>query len=192
LKKYNLKKICILAVCILIIILVICRVSYVTKNARVPDLNVVPQGDSVVYKGLGYRIVDAALWEYDYFFEQNENLNRYKEELIDNEIMLLVVEMEITKEGDNGYIDYYMPIKYFYGFNGVSPFMFADMNPSLVDGTFHSGDHIYVVYEIYKNSLLESQWSDVVNFQVEYRILLGSYPEKNELQITDIRRGGAE
>ena len=93
-KKYNLKKISILVISVLIIVLVICRISYVTKSARVPDLNVVPQGDKVIYKETGYKIVDAVLWEYDEFFEENENLDGHKVDITDNEIMLLVVEMD--------------------------------------------------------------------------------------------------
>ncbi|MBO5426531.1 MAG: hypothetical protein J6A25_13560 [Lachnospiraceae bacterium] len=192
-KKTYYKKIIILFLEIIATIIIVFRISYVTKNAHHPQVNIVSQGDGAVYKGVEYIITDAVMWEYNDFYDEYKELDEYYIDDYADECMMLVVEMELTvKDDGSGTFDYYMPIQYYYQDNGVDPFMFADMNPALIDGGFCSGEHIFVPYEIYKVNATEKQWNEIEDMKTTYKIVLGNYPERNELLITDIRRGVAE
>lgn len=168
-------------------LLIVCRICYVTKHARCPAINQVPQGDSAVYKGVEYQTGRAFLWEYNSFFREYKTLQGCAEsDVKDGERKLLVVEYTITVREEPYTLETYIPIQFFHTFNGTDMTMFEAVNPSLVDGDFHSGDTLYIPYEIYKENLTESQWEQVEKGDVTYRAVLGSYPEKNELLITDI------
>jgi hypothetical protein len=105
---------------------------------------------------------------------------------------LLVVEYQIGKVQEANKLDLYIPIQYAHLFNGTDPFMTQDMNPSLSDGNFQSGDTVVIPYEIYKANLSEEQWKNVENGRMEYETVLGTYPVKTEMKIQDIRYEGGK
>ena len=104
----------------------------------------------------------------------------------------MVVEYQIGKVQEANKLDLYIPIQYAHLFNGTDPFMTQDMNPSLSDGNFQSGDTVVIPYEIYKVNLSEAQWEDVGDGRMEYETVLGTYPVKTEMKIQDIRYEGGK
>lgn len=174
-----------------VVFLLSVRIWQVNKNARIPEINQAAQGESVSWRGLEYQIVSAVLWDYDEFFEQNEEFQEYQSES-NTEIKILLVEYRLTVENEENQLDLNIPIQYEYLFNQINPFMTGAMNPALEEGSFHSGDSIVVPYEIYKGNLTESQWEKVENLSMKYAAVLGTYPVKNELLITDISLAGEE
>ena len=84
-----------------------------------------------------------------------------------------------------------MPIRYAYQYNGIDPFMLQDMNPSLLNGTFASGDILTIPYEVYRINLREMTWRQICNLDMSYSVILGTYPVKTEIKITDIEKKGA-
>ena len=184
-KKYIILPFIILALCI-----IICRIIYVTKNARTPVVNKISQGESVVYKGVEYSVLDATLWEYNDFFKHYEDVADYASDIEDDTIMILLVELKASINAEENVLDLEIPIEYLNIFNGVDVFMADALNPSLSEGTFKSGDSIYIPYEIYKENLTTEQWEQVVNREITYDLSLGTYPEKNKLMIETVISGG--
>lgn len=174
------------SIVIISMILIVCRIIYVTKNARTPLVKEITQGECATYRGVEYSILDAVLWEYNDFFEYYENLAEYAADVSDETIMLLVVELKVAVYDDDYVLDLDIPIEYLNMFNGVDVFMADAMNPSLSEGTFYSGDSIYIPYEIYKENLTEKQWMQVQNGEVIYDLVLSTYPEKTKMMIEDI------
>ena len=168
-------------------VLVLVRIFYVTGHARRPVVNQVAQGEGAVYKGIEYQIVDAVLWEYADFFKAHSELEGYAEDNVGkNQRKLLVVKYKVSRVEEDGSLETYIPLQYYHLFNGIDIFMLQAMNPSLFDGTFHSGDTMLVPYELYRENLLESQWQEVEEGKTVYKTVLGMYPEKNEMLITDV------
>ena len=104
----------------------------------------------------------------------------------------MMVAYTVEKIQDQNVLETMPSIQYFHVFNQFDPFFFSDLNPSLSDGTFVSGDTLYIPYEIYKANLTKEQWEQVENNQVIYEMVLGTYPVKNRLQIIDIEMEGEQ
>lgn len=167
------------------------RIWYVNTHTYSPEIREVPQGQTAEYCGLSYTIVNAEMWNSSDFYTQHPELTDYQNPNIPaDEMKLLVVEYQIGKVQEANKLDLYIPIQYAHLFNGTDPFMTQDMNPSLSDGNFQSGDTVVIPYEIYKANLSEEQWKDVENGSMEYETVLGTYPVKTEMKIQDIRYEG--
>ena len=133
------------------------------------------------------------MWNSSDFYTQHPELTDYQNPNIPaDEMKLLVVEYQIGKVQEANKLDLYIPIQYVHLFNGPDPFMTQDMNPSLSDGNFQSGDTVVIPYEIYKANLSEAQWEDVEDGRMEYETVLGTYPVKTEMKIQDIRYEGGK
>ncbi len=178
----------ILCVCIFVSILIClsCRIWWVNKNARIPEIEIFRQGETVEYNGVGYTIENATMMEYNAFFEKYPEYKSYYNSS-DYGRRMLLVECVADKLSDEGEFDSYLPIRYEYVFNGIDPFMFRDMNPDLVEGTFKSGDTVLFVYEIYEENLTKEQWDNVD--ELDYYIVYGTYPKRTEVLLTDINEG---
>lgn len=177
------------ATSLMLIFLLSWRICYVNQHARMPETNQIAQGDSVSYRGLKYTVVHAELWEYADFFEQNQEWQDYEsegEEYIGAKF--LTVEYRIEKDAEENTLDLYIPIQLGNWFNGMDPFMTAAMNPSLEEGTFRSGDTVVIPYVIYTVLLTDSQCQEVEDMSAQYLAVLGTYPVRNELLISDIER----
>lgn len=169
------------------------RIWYVNTHTYSPEIREVPQGQTAEYCGLSYTIVNAEMWNSSDFYTQHPELTDYQNPNIPaDEMKLLVVEYQIGKVQEVNKLDLYIPIQYVHLFNGPDPFMTQDINPSLSDGNFQSGDTVVIPYEIYKANLSEAQWKDVENGKMEYETVLGTYPVKTEMKIQDIRYEGGK
>lgn len=177
------------AVGIVLVFLLSWRIYYVNQHARMPEVNQIAQGDSVSYRGLKYTVVEAELWEYADFFEQNQEWRDYEGEGEEyTGAKLLTVRYRIEKEEEENNLNLYIPIQLGNWFNGMDPFMTAAMNPSLEEGTFHSGDTVVIPYEIYTALLTDDQRREVEDLSAQYLAVLGTYPVRNELLISDVER----
>lgn len=164
--------------------LLIARIYYVNKHARLPEINTVVVGDTLFYEGYNYTVLDAVMYGFDeynnQFFDGSLTDNR-----TDDDCKVILVSMRLDKvEADktfspSGYIEYGDIA------NEFDIFTFPDLNPTLADGTFRSGDTIYLAYEIYKENMSAQMWGDVLH--LPYRIVFGSYPVKNCMELGDIR-----
>jgi hypothetical protein len=163
------------------------RIYYVNKNARLPEINTVAQGDTVTFRGLEYRVLGATLWDYDDYFIEYPDLIDYKDTETEYKRKILLVECQIVVVDDENVFDTYIPIKYEDLFNGTDTFMVRDMNPSLVSDELKSGETLLIPYEIYEENLTKEQWNRVEALDIEYDMVLGTYPVKNELMVTDIK-----
>lgn len=161
------------------------RIWYVNTHTYSPEIREIPQGQATQYRGLAYSVISAVMWDSEDFYEQNPDIPA-------EEIKILAIEYKIEKIQEENKLDLYIPIQYVHLFNGPDPFMTQDMNPSLSDGNFQSGDTVVIPYEIYKANLSEAQWKDVENGKMEYETVLGTYPVKTEMKIQDIRYEGGK
>ena len=169
------------------------RIWYVNTHTYSPEIREIPQGQATQYRGLAYSIISAVMWDSEDFYEQYLELSDYQNpDIPAEEIKILAIEYKIEKMQEENKMDLYIPIQYVHLFNGPDPFMTQDMNPSLSDGNFQSGDTVVIPYEIYKANLSEAQWKDVENGKMEYETVLGTYPVKTEMKIQDIRYEGGK
>ncbi len=180
------RRVCYILFAVMVLFLLM-RIVYVNQHARLPQINIIGQGDKVTYCGLEYEIVNASIWDYSRFFEKNEYLKEYKDTENDSTMWkILLVEYQITKTNQKNKLDLYIPIRYAHTFNGVDAFMVQEMNSTLLDGTFESGDIVRIPYEIYRENLTDEQWKDVEQLDMTYRAILGTYPVRNEMMITNV------
>ena len=169
------------------------RIWYVNTHTYSPEIREIPQGQATQYRGLAYSVISAVMWDSEDFYEQYLELSDYQNpDIPAEEIKILAIEYKIEKMQEENKMDLYIPIQYVHLFNGPDPFMTQDMNPSLSDGNFQSGDTVVIPYEIYKANLSEEQWKDVENGRMEYETVLGTYPVKTEMKIQDIRYEGGK
>ena len=169
------------------------RIWYVNTHTYSPEIREIPQGQATQYRGLAYSVISAVMWDSGDFYEQYPELSDYQNpDIPAEEIKILAIEYKIEKMQEENKMDLYIPIQYVHLFNGPDPFMTQDMNPSLSDGNFQSGDTVVIPYEIYKANLSEEQWKDVENGRMEYETVLGTYPVKTEMKIQDIRYEGGK
>lgn len=169
------------------------RIWYVNTHTYSPEIREIPQGQATQYRGLAYSVISAVMWDSEDFYEQYPELSDYQNpDIPAEEIKILAIEYKIEKIQEENKLDLYIPIQYVHLFNGPDPFMTQDMNPSLSDGNFQSGDAVVIPYEIYKANLSEAQWKDVENGKMEYETVLGTYPVKTEMKIQDIRYEGGK
>ena len=169
------------------------RIWYVNTHTYSPEIREIPQGQATQYRGLAYSVISAVMWDSEDFYEQYLELSDYQNpDIPAEEIKILAIEYKIEKMQEENKMDLYIPIQYVHLFNGPDPFMTQDMNPSLSDGNFQSGDTVVIPYEIYKANLSEVQWKDVENGKMEYETVLGTYPVKTEMKIQDIRYEGGK
>ena len=169
------------------------RIWYVNTHTYSPEIREIPQGQATQYRGLAYSVISAVMWDSEDFYEQYPELSDYQNpDIPAEEIKILAIEYKIEKIQEENKLDLYIPIQYAHLFNGPDPFMTQDMNPSLSDGNFQSGDTVVIPYEIYKANLSEAQWKDVENGKMEYESVLGTYPVKTEMKIQDIRYEGGK
>lgn len=169
------------------------RIWYVNTHTYSPEIREIPQGQAAKYRGLAYTVISAGMWDSGDFYEQYQELSDYQNpDIPAEEIKILAIEYKIEKMQEENKMDLYIPIQYVHLFNGPDPFMTQDMNPSLSDGNFQSGDTVVIPYEIYKANLSEAQWKDVENGKMEYETVLGTYPVKTEMKIQDIRYEGGK
>ena len=169
------------------------RIWYVNTHTYSPEIREIPQGQAAKYRGLAYTVISAGMWDSEDFYEQYPELSDYQNpDIPAEEIKILAIEYKIEKMQEENKMDLYIPIQYVHLFNGPDPFMTQDMNPSLSDGNFQSGDTVVIPYEIYKANLSEEQWKDVENGSMEYETVLGTYPVKTEMKIQDIRYEGGK
>ncbi len=169
------------------------RIWYVNTHTYSPEIREIPQGQAAQYRGLAYTVISAVMWDSGDFYEQYPELSDYQNpDILAEEIKILAIEYKIEKMQEENKMDLYIPIQYVHLFNGPDPFMTQDMNPSLSDGNFQSGDTVVIPYEIYKANLSEAQWKDVENGKMEYETVLGTYPVKTEMKIQDIRYEGGK
>lgn len=169
------------------------RIWYVNTHTYSPEIREIPQGQAAKYRGLAYTVISAGMWDSGDFYEQYPELSDYQNpDIPAEEIKILAIEYKIDKMQEENKMDLYIPIQYVHLFNGPDPFMTQDMNPSLSDGNFQSGDTVVIPYEIYKANLSEAQWKDVENGKMEYETVLGTYPVKTEMKIQDIRYEGGK
>ena len=169
------------------------RIWYVNTHTYSPEIREIPQGQAAKYRGLAYTVISAGMWDSGDFYEQYPELSDYQNpDIPAEEIKILAIEYKIEKMQEENKMDLYIPIQYAHVFNGTDPFMTQDMNPSLSDGNFQSGDTVVIPYEIYKANLSEEQWKDVENGRMEYETVLGTYPVKTEMKIQDIRYEGGK
>ena len=169
------------------------RIWYVNTHTYSPEIREIPQGQATQYRGLAYSVISAVMWDSEDFYEQYPELSDYQNpDIPAEEIKILAIEYKIEKIQEENKLDLYIPIQYAHLFNGPDPFMTQDMNPSLSDGNFQSGDTVVIPYEIYKANLSEAQWKDVENGKMEYETVLGTYPVKTEMKIQDIRYEGGK
>ena len=169
------------------------RIWYVNTHTYSPEIREIPQGQAAKYRGLAYTVISAGMWDSGDFYEQYPELSDYQNpDIPAEEIKILAIEYKIEKMQEENKMDLYIPIQYAHLFNGTDPFMTQDMNPSLSDGNFQSGDTVVIPYEIYKANLSEEQWKDVENGSMEYETVLGTYPVKTEMKIQDIRYEGGK
>lgn len=169
------------------------RIWYVNAHTYSPEIREIPQGQATQYRGLAYSVISAVMWDSEDFYEQYPELSDYQNpDIPAEEIKILAIEYKIEKIQEENKLDLYIPIQYAHLFNGPDPFMTQDMNPSLSDGNFQSGDTVVIPYEIYKANLSEAQWKDVENGKMEYETVLGTYPVKTEMKIQDIRYEGGK
>lgn len=169
------------------------RIWYVNTHTYSPEIREIPQGQATQYRGLAYSVISAVMWDSEDFYEQYPKLSDYQNpDIPAEEIKILAIEYKIEKIQEENKLDLYIPIQYVHLFNGPDPFMTQDMNPSLSDGNFQSGDTVVIPYEIYKANLSEAQWKDVENGKMEYETVLGTYPVKTEMKIQDIRYEGGK
>ena len=68
------KKIAGIALAIAVFLIIGARICYVTAHARLPEQNVIAQGDSLTYRGLTYQIKGAVLWNYEDCFKEHRNI----------------------------------------------------------------------------------------------------------------------
>ena len=169
------------------------RIWYVNTHTYSPEIREIPQGQAAKYRGLAYTVISAGMWDSGDFYEQYPELSDYQNpDIPAEEIKILAIEYKIEKIQEENKLDLYIPIQYAHLFNGTDPFMTQDMNPSLSDGNFQSGDTVVIPYEIYKVNLSEAQWEDVGDGRMEYETVLGTYPVKTEMKIQDIRYEGGK
>ena len=169
------------------------RIWYVNTHTYSPEIREIPQGQATQYRGLAYSVISAVMWDSEDFYEQYPELSDYQNpDIPAEEIKILAIEYKIEKIQEENKLDLYIPIQYAHLFNGPDPFMTQDMNPSLSDGNFQSGDTVVIPYEIYKANLSEAQWKDVENGKMGYETVLGTYPVKTEMKIQDIRYEGGK
>ena len=169
------------------------RIWYVNTHTYSPEIREIPQGQATQYRGLAYSVISAVMWDSEDFYEQYPELSDYQNpDIPAEEIKILAIEYKIEKIQEENKLDLYISIQYVHLFNGPDPFMTQDMNPSLSDGNFQSGDTVVIPYEIYKANLSEAQWKDVENGKMEYETVLGTYPVKTEMKIQDIRYEGGK
>ena len=169
------------------------RIGYVNTHTYSPEIREIPQGQATQYRGLAYSVISAVMWDSEDFYEQYPELSDYQNpDIPAEEIKILAIEYKIEKIQEENKLDLYIPIQYVHLFNGPDPFMTQDMNPSLSDGNFQSGDTVVIPYEIYKANLSEAQWKDVENGKMGYETVLGTYPVKTEMKIQDIRYEGGK
>lgn len=169
------------------------RIWYVNTHTYSPEIREIPQGQATQYRGLAYSVISAVMWDSEDFYEQYPELSDYQNpDIPAEEIKILAIEYKIEKIQEANKLDLYIPIQYVHLFNGPDPFMTQDMNPSLSDGNFQSGDTVVIPYEIYKANLSEAQWKDVENGKMGYETVLGTYPVKTEMKIQDIRYEGGK
>lgn len=169
------------------------RIWHVNTHTYSPEIREIPQGQATQYRGLAYSVISAVMWDSEDFYEQYPELSDYQNpDIPAEEIKILAIEYKIEKIQEENKLDLYIPIQYAHLFNGTDPFMTQDMNPSLSDGNFQSGDTVVIPYEIYKANLSEAQWKDVENGKMGYETVLGTYPVKTEMKIQDIRYEGGK
>lgn len=188
------KKKMIMGILILLVLLVVfaLRVQYVNVTAKLPEIREIPQGQTVDYEGISYTVVGAELWRYEQFFAEHDGLDDYNDSNFeDDTACVLLVRYQIEKKKEESLLHVDMPIRYAYQYNGIDPFMLQDMNPSLMNGTFASGDILTIPYEVYRINLREKTWRQICNLDMPYSVILGTYPVKTEIKITDIEKKGA-
>ncbi len=163
------------------------RICHVYKNARLPELIQIEQGETAEYMGIGYTLTDAEMMTYEDFFEENPQYNEFYYNEIGDVINVIVVELKLDFLSEDAVFTGEIPIICENKFNYYDVFLFAEMNPKLVDGTIESGDTVKIVYEVYESEHSEETWENIEN--MEYRLVLGGYPVKTEIIISDIDAG---
>lgn len=184
-KKIYIKKVLMAIVAAIAIIIIVCRIYIVNKNKRTPKVIVAEQGETLEYRGIDYTVVSAEIWDYHIFFDNHNALKEY-EEVTSYERKILLVEIEINVVDEDNVFDFYIPIQYSHIFNGVDPFMVQDMNEAILSEGIKSGDTLVIPYELYRENVTGETWENIENMEMEYCLVLGTYPEKNLLYITEI------
>lgn len=186
------RKVIVGSVLTVLAVLLIIRIRYVNETAKLSEIRIVPQGQTAEYGGMAYTIVGAELWTYDAFFDEHAGLDDYEDpNCTDEKACVLLVSYRIEKKQKDALLKVDMPIQYAHQYNGIDPFMLQDMNPSLGEGTFATGDILTIPYEIYRINLKGDTWRAINNLDMTYSVILGVYPVKTELQITDVEKKGA-
>lgn len=171
--------------------LLVWRIWAVNAGAHLPELRQIPQGETAVYRGVEYQIEESVLWDYWDFFEKNSELQKYQDYQsradAEQELRMLVVRCRAVRREENGVLKGDFPLQYARQYNMYDPFLMMDMNPSLAEGTFTSGDTFVIPYVIYQSNLTDDQWKQVEEKTMTYALVMGTYPIKNELLITEVK-----
>ncbi|MBE5947251.1 MAG: hypothetical protein E7259_10010 [Lachnospiraceae bacterium] len=179
------KKIKVFVACVILISIII-QIIYVNKHARIPDINIIKAGDELIYEGCKYTVIESVIYGFedynDKFFNGELTDKRTNS---DCKVILVTVKLEIDDEINIFSPDIY--IEYGHIANEFDVFNFKDLNDNLIKGEFHSGDTILLPYEIYKENMTVEMWNDVMN--LSYRLVLGTYPIKNCMDIGELREG---
>ena len=167
------------------------RIWYVNQNARLPEINRVPQGESAVWSGLKFQITHAELWDYEEFYKAYDAESHMFEGELSSEwdAKVIVLEFRIDRiEEEADTLNIVNPIVYVHTRNDTDTFLTAAINPNLQEGTFRSGETIRIPYTIFEFNIGRQNWKKVENMTMQYTVRLGNYPVRNEMLVTDIEK----
>lgn len=181
------------AVMTLLCLLLAGRIYLVNKNARLPEIHASEPNGGLEYDGIMYTLESAKLQDYSTFFENNEELQQYDmSQFQKGEALFLFVEVKLEIIGEVNEIRCDYPLTFKNYCNFADPFLIVAMNESLQGEGFLSGDTIVFPYVIFSGNLKEEDWQTVLDGTMEYSMVMGTYPVRNELRITDVEWVGEE
>ena len=178
----NKRKIIKLCIILIVLIAAVVRIISVNVNAKVPKVNRYEQGQTLTYNGVKYTITGVN----QYSGEQYKKLYNFSDEDVNEEDVYILVDMQLDKDSkENKNVElafYFCCSNYITAYN---IYMFGNLNDL---DNLKSGSHIIYPYSINKNAVREEQWKKIIKGEMDYKILIGNYPEVNEMYITNINK----
>lgn len=164
------------------------RIIYVNVHARLPEIRRFSQEGTLEYRGNRYSVQNVTLWSGEDYYNTKEELQSYMSNDNLDEICILEVSFKVSCVEKENVIEPDIFLQCAYNCQGIDPFMFQELNSDLVAGEFHSGGTIVIPYCIYRENLSNLQWEQVVDGTMQYKLIFGTYPVKNEILITQIEK----
>lgn len=182
------KKIVIIGV--LLILFYGLRVFVVNQSGqqRMPQVNVIEQGEKVVFYDVGYSVEQVQCFDSRQYADEYPEYARYCAGA-ETELLLVSLRLEFNEDEIKVLPAFDMWLKYGENITYYDIFFFDILNPQLSEGTYQSGDIILVPYTIFNGNLTTEHLKLIKNNNISslgVELNVGTYPERFQLKITEI------